>query len=227
MGNGSCVVDEYVLMTMRAPFLSYLYSEYVSWKTGNLEGLRPKILSYFRNTIRVASTGRLIVDERVHLSTRPNIWPSCVYIEVGEHGTLHFTGRASLRGESRILVDDGANVRIGNRCFLRERLWIAAHKAISIGDGTAIGPGCTIMDSDVHPISINGACQEPAGAITIGNNVWVGACSIILKGVTIGEHSIIGAGSLVSRDIPDHVMAVGRPARPIRSIDHGKLTRTS
>jgi maltose O-acetyltransferase len=59
---------------------------------------------------------------------------------------------------------------------------------------------------------------EAARPITIGNNVWIGGGAIILPGVTVGENSVIGAGAVVTKDVPANVVAVGNPARVIRSI---------
>jgi len=59
---------------------------------------------------------------------------------------------------------------------------------------------------------------EKAKAITIGDNVWIGAEVTILPGVTIGEGCVIGAKSVVTKDVPAHVMAVGNPCRVLRPI---------
>lgn len=59
---------------------------------------------------------------------------------------------------------------------------------------------------------------EAAKPIVIGDNVWLGGGAIIMPGVTIGENSVIGAGAVVTKDIPANVVAVGNPARVIRSV---------
>ena len=59
---------------------------------------------------------------------------------------------------------------------------------------------------------------EAAKPITIGDNVWLGGGAIILPGVTIGENSVVGAGTVVTKDIPANCVAVGNPARVIKSI---------
>ena len=59
--------------------------------------------------------------------------------------------------------------------------------------------------------------------VTIGNNVWIGANSVVLPGVTIGDNSVIGAGSVVTKDIPANVVAVGNPCKVMREIgEHDK-----
>lgn len=69
----------------------------------------------------------------------------------------------------------------------------------------------------VHPDSRNSG-YEYGIAITIGNNVWIGGNAIINPGVTIGHNVVIGAGSVVTKDIPDNVIAAGSPCRVIREI---------
>ena len=82
-----------------------------------------------------------------------------------------------------------------------------------------IAPNVTIATAS-HPIEPElrkrvGQFNMP---VTIGNNVWIGAGSVILPGVTIGENTVIGAGSVVTKDIPANVVAVGNPCRVMREI---------
>lgn len=99
----------------------------------------------------------------------------------------------------------------------------ARSKTIRIGRGTMIAPNVTIMDSDFHALwppenrLLNPAFKEDKD-VTIGENVWIGTGSIILKGVTIGNNSVIGAGSVVASSIPENVLACGVPARKIRDL---------
>ena len=59
--------------------------------------------------------------------------------------------------------------------------------------------------------------------VHIGENVWIGAGTIIVPGVTIGKNSVIGAGSVVVKDIPDNVVALGTPAKVIKTNDNKKV----
>ena len=102
---------------------------------------------------------------------------------------------------------------------------------IVIGDYVRFGPNVTLVTA-THPISpaLRKYKVEYNKQITIGNNVWIGANSVILPGVKIENNSIIGAGSLVTKDIPDNAVAFGSPAKVHRKItdedfefyDHGK-----
>jgi maltose O-acetyltransferase len=110
--------------------------------------------------------------------------------------------------------DYGFNINLGKNVFLNFNCVILDVVAVTIGDGTQIGPGVQLLTAD-HP-------RDPAGRrsglefgrpITIGRNVWIGGGAIVVPGVSIGDDVIIGAGSVVTRDVPAGATAVGNPAR--------------
>ncbi len=116
-----------------------------------------------------------------------------------------------------------ARIIIGAGSGLNGTSIVARSTTIRLGENVMIAPNVTIVDSDFHALwpPHNRVMNPPQGtdaAVTIGNCVWIGMQTIILKGVTIGENSVIGAGSLVSRDIPPNVVAAGNPARPIKDL---------
>ena len=88
---------------------------------------------------------------------------------------------------------------------------------ITIGDNVTFGPGVYVFCHDAAPCKQIGYAK--IGQVNIGNNVFVGAGSIILPGVSIGENSIIGAGSVVSRSVPANMVYAGNPAVPLCSIE--------
>ncbi len=102
---------------------------------------------------------------------------------------------------------------------------INASTTIKIGDGTIIGSGCLISDTDSHPLIAEYRQLPDGGAkyinkkpIVIGKNVFIGARCIVMKGVNIGDGAVIGAGSVVTKDIPANCIAAGNPAIIIKSI---------
>jgi len=90
---------------------------------------------------------------------------------------------------------------------------------VKIGDNAQIAPNVSIYTAGhpVHPDSRNSG-YEYGIAITIGDNVWIGGNTCILPGVTIGNNVVIGAGSVVTKNIPDNVIAAGNPCKIIREI---------
>jgi acetyltransferase-like isoleucine patch superfamily enzyme len=99
---------------------------------------------------------------------------------------------------------------------------IAATVSVTIKRDVLVGSGCLITDSDAHPLSykdrLNGGIIR-AKPVVIGEGVFLGARSIVLKGITIGRGSVIGAGSVVVKDIPENCLAAGNPARVLREIN--------
>ena len=90
---------------------------------------------------------------------------------------------------------------------------------VVIGDNCQIAPNVAIYTAGhpVHPDTRNTLYEYGIG-VTIGDNVWIGGNTVILPGVHIGSNTVIGAGSVVTKDIPDWVIAAGNPCRVIRSI---------
>lgn len=115
--------------------------------------------------------------------------------------------------------DYGCNIHIGENFFANFNLTILDEAEVRIGDYAFIGPNVSIYTA-CHPLDApsRNECVEWAEPVTIGHNVWIGGSTTILPGVTIGDNVVIGAGSVVTRDIPSNTVAVGNPARPIRTI---------
>ncbi|EGY14952.1 maltose O-acetyltransferase [Verticillium dahliae VdLs.17] len=93
---------------------------------------------------------------------------------------------------------------------------------ISIGSRTLIGPNCSFF-SGTHPLdpTLRNGTQGPESGkpITIGDDCWFGGNCIVLPGVTIGRGVTVGAGSVVTKDVPDHVVVAGNPARVIKKVE--------
>jgi len=116
-------------------------------------------------------------------------------------------------------VDYGSRITIGDRCFANFGLTALDVAPITIGDDVQIGPYVQLL-TPTHPVDPGPrlAKWESAHPITIGDNVWLGGGVIVLPGVTIGRDTIVGAGAVVTKDLPAGVLAVGNPARVIRSL---------
>lgn len=114
----------------------------------------------------------------------------------------------------------GRNVHFGDGVYANFNLTCVDDADIYVGSHTMIGPNVTICTA-AHPLSpaLRAKGLQYNRPVRIGENVWIGACVTILPGVTIGDGSVIGAGSLVLRDVPPGVVAVGSPARVIRSAE--------
>ena len=108
----------------------------------------------------------------------------------------------------------GSHVHLGDYFYANFNLVIIDDTDVYIGDRVLVGPNVTICATGhpVYPLYRELAAHYSL-PIRIGNCVWIGANSVILPGVKIGDNTVIGAGSVVTKDIPDNVVAVGNPCR--------------
>jgi len=139
-------------------------------------------------------------------------------IEIGKRCLFNSSPNSNLIGINRpcmiSTLQRGATILIGNNCGFSGTV-IGAFRSITIGDHVKCGANTLITDSNWHPEDPRSGDPKP---IIIGDNVWLGANSVILKGVTIGNNSMIGINSVVTNNIPANVMAAGNPCRVIREI---------
>ena len=114
--------------------------------------------------------------------------------------------------------DYGSNIELGERVFFNFNCVVLDVCPVRIGDFTLFGPAVQIL-TPMHPYNASLRREQEFGKpVEIGSDVWVGGGALILPGVRIGSRTIIGAGSVVTRDIPDGVLAAGNPCRVIREI---------
>ena len=118
-----------------------------------------------------------------------------------------------------LFVDYGENVHIGARTFVNYNLVALDVAPIRIGEDCQLGPGVQLL-TPTHPVEPQPRRDklEAAEPITIGDNVWLGGGVVVCPGVTIGEDSVVGAGAVVVRDLPPGSVAVGNPARVVRTL---------
>lgn len=114
--------------------------------------------------------------------------------------------------------DYGANIELGERVYFNFNCTILDCAPVKIGAYTLFGPGVQIY-TPVHPLDpVERRKHEWARPVEIGADCWIGGGAIILPGVRIGAGTTIGAGSVVTKDVPERVLAVGNPCRVIRQI---------
>jgi acetyltransferase-like isoleucine patch superfamily enzyme len=155
------------------------------------ESREPIVIS--RNVVigKPGGTGRLIAGRGARIAR------GCVLV-VGERGLLSLGTRVVVGPNTRIMAS--TQVRIGARSMIS---W-----------------NCSIFDSIGHRMWLEGQDEaEIEAPITIGDDVWIGPYTIIMKGVEIGSSTIIGAGSVVRRSVPPHSLAYGNPARIVGKVD--------
>jgi maltose O-acetyltransferase len=120
---------------------------------------------------------------------------------------------------SPLHCDYGYQTRIGERTFANFGLVILDVAAVTIGDDVQIGPYVQLLTA-THPLEAQARRDkwESAEPIVIEDNVWLGGGVIVCPGVTIGANTVVGAGSVVTRDLPPDVIAVGAPAKVVKSL---------
>ncbi len=152
-------------------------------------------------------------------------------VKIGERvrllGTVRVFNEGDMQINDRALIDGrhipiilstfrGATLVIGEGVFINYGSDIACAAEITIGAFTRIGPRVTIGDHNAHPIDVN--TPDVPRPVVIGDDVWLGRNTIVLPGVTIGRGTLVAAGSVVTKSLPECVVAGGVPAKVIREI---------
>lgn len=114
-------------------------------------------------------------------------------------------------------TDFGKNLTLGRGVFVNAGCKIQDQGGVTIGDGALVGHNAvlTTLNHDLDPR--RRADMHPA-PVVVGRNVWLGANVTVLPGVTIGDDAVVGAGAVVTQDVPAGTVAVGVPARVVRSV---------
>jgi acetyltransferase-like isoleucine patch superfamily enzyme len=128
-------------------------------------------------------------------------------------------GQVNLHRGSRIVVDAG-ELLIGHQTMINGFTKILVATGVTIGSGCNIAWNVQILDTDFHAVHVDGQPQPHTAPIVIGDHVWIGTNSLVLKGVTVGDGAVVAAGSVVTKDVPASTLVAGVPAKPVRTIEH-------
>lgn len=118
-----------------------------------------------------------------------------------------------------LFCDYGCNLELEDNVYFNANCVVLDCAKVSIGANTFVGPNCQFY-TPIHPIDYKSrnAGIEAAKPIRVGKNCWLGGSVVVLPGVTIGDGCVIGAGAVVTKDIPANSLAVGNPAKVIKTI---------
>jgi len=114
----------------------------------------------------------------------------------------------------------GGHVHFGRNVYANFNLTLVDDTHIYVGDYTMFGPNVTIATAG-HPVlpELRRKGYQYNMPVRIGKNCWLGAGAIVLPGITIGDNVVVGAGSVVTKDLPSNVVAVGNPCRVLREVN--------
>jgi acetyltransferase-like isoleucine patch superfamily enzyme len=153
----------------------------------------------------------------IHIGAKISKWHS--KIDIGNFCEIH--ERVVISAITKDINQKKTSIKIGDYTTIWYGTIISAKHRIEIGKSCAISWNCTIIDDDMHTIVYSKIPERKKGDfVKIGDNVWIGANSIILKGVTISDNVIVAAGSVVRDDIPSNSIVAGNPARVVSTFLH-------
>ncbi len=178
-----------------------------------------KTYSFYDQAATVLGVVRFLFNAHKFTSREPIVIGANVFISNG--GGKLIAGRGvRIARECVFFVGEQGLLSIGSRTVIGPYTRIMAATQVHIGARCLISWNCSIFDSIGHRMWLEGQEESEIEApITIGDDVWIGPYSIIMKGVTIGNNSIVGAGSVIRRDVPPDTLVYGNPARPVGKVD--------
>jgi acetyltransferase-like isoleucine patch superfamily enzyme len=146
-------------------------------------------------------------------------------ILIGDYATVIATPDKKVRLSVWPEQPGKGGIHIGDYALICPGVRISSAERIDIEDNCMLASGVYITDSDWHGI-YDRVSMGRAQPVRLEKNVWVGDSAIVCKGVTIGENSIIGAGAIVVTSIPANCVAVGNPAKVVRTLDPNETFTT-
>lgn len=194
------------LVTRTSLIKSLYYS--LKFKSQILVGRGTKI-NLHNNSRIVVNSGTLKIGCSFSLPFR-------TVVDIYSNGALIINGNVQICKGTKVMIGKNANLTIGNNSYINENSRIQCRKEIEIGEDCAISWNTHILDTDEHTLVVDSFKKDHIKSIKIGNKVWIGCKSVILKGVEIGDGSIIAAGSIVTKNILPNNLVAGNPAVVIK-----------
>jgi acetyltransferase-like isoleucine patch superfamily enzyme len=153
------------------------------------------------------------IEGRLVLGAHHGIWTSApTFLLVDEGGLLKIHGKTEFYGDNIIRVEKGAELHLGDNNLINTGTSINVIKKVEMGSNCLVSQDVAIRDNDGHKLE----GTEWVAPVKIGDNVWLGFRSMVLKGVTIGDGAVVAAGAVVASDVPPRALVGGVPARVIR-----------
>ncbi|MBD3793842.1 MAG: acyltransferase [Campylobacterales bacterium] len=166
-----------------------------------------------RNKIRINSSAELEIAKNAKVV-------GCRISIKGKNNKLIIQEGARVLRATLEIVGDNCTLFIGQRSMIGDNCYLSVKedgRRLYIGDDCGLSRNIKIMTSDGHPIFQNAERINPAKDIVVGAHVWIADNVTLLKGVTIGDGSVIGINSTVVASVPQNAVAVGNPARVVKS----------
>ena len=152
----------------------------------------------------------------IKLVSRIGLKITSIYVN---YSLVNSTHVPRIHGRNIVLVSS-VNIQLGKNVAFNSNLYINATYKITIGNDVALSDGVKLitvtLNYKINPMN----SAHVGGGIQIGNNVQIGAGSILLPGIIIGDNVVIGAGSVVTKNIESNSVAAGNPAKVLKRITY-------
>lgn len=162
----------------------------------------------------------IIYHSQLELGANVYIAPRVLVVQHAEGGAVTLCERVAIHRDARLETGKGGYIRVASFSSIHPGCQLMAFiEPILIGEGVMLAANVALYSYD-HGMAPDVPIREQPilskGAITIGDNAWIGTGAIVLSGVTIGEGAVVAAGAVVTGDIPANAIAAGNPARVIK-----------
>lgn len=164
--------------------------------------------------------GAIIYHSQLELNENVYMAPRVLVYEHAGGGPVILGKRVAIHRDARLETGQGGSIQIAAFSSIHPGSQLLAFvEPITIGEGVMIAANAALYSYD-HSMAPEAPIRKQPlvskGAITIGDNAWIGTGAILLSGVTIGEGAVVAAGAVVTRDVPANAIAAGNPARVIK-----------